>query len=213
MIIAIETASTDLSVAIAADDGSLLGEDGWRSDHRGGQELLPRLLALLARDGHRLDEASAVAVGCGPGSFTGLRVGMSVAKGLALGLLRPVVGVPSLEAWLEAEPGAQAAVARAGAREAYLLLRGEATPRIVDRDALPPEAGAASLVAPAELAEAFGLAGAISPTRAAASVAAMAATRLAIDPAGDDLAHLEPTYLRPPRGPGQLMPSAAAPWR
>jgi tRNA threonylcarbamoyl adenosine modification protein YeaZ len=214
MIVAIESASTDLSVAIAADDGTRLAEDGWRSDRRGGHELLPRLLALLAASGHRLDQASAFAVGHGPGSFTGLRVGMSVAKGLALGLGRPIVGVPSLEAWLEAEPAARAAVSRAGAREAYLLMRGEEMPRIVDWDGLPSGADAAPLVAAAELAEAFGLSAARAPTRAAASVAAMAAARLAIDPAGDDLARIEPFYLRPPRGLGQLAPSAeVVTWR
>jgi tRNA threonylcarbamoyl adenosine modification protein YeaZ len=213
MIVAIDSASTDLSVAIAGDDGRLLAQDGWRSDRRGGHDLLPRLLALLAGSGHRLDEASAFAVGLGPGSFTGLRVGMSVTKGLALGLRRPLVGVPSLEAWLVAEPPAVAAMARAGAREAYLLVRGDVAPRIVDRDGLPAGADAAPLVAPGELAEAFGLLGAIAPTRAAASVAGLAAQRLAVDPAGDDLSRLEPIYLRPPRGLDQLSSSTVATWR
>lgn len=212
MIVAIDSASTDLSVAVAGDDGSLLGQDSWRSDRRGGHDLLPRLLALLARSGYRLDEASAFAVGLGPGSFTGLRVGVSVTKGLALALRRPVVGVPSLEAWLMAHPTALAAIARAGAREAYLLVRGDAVPRIVDRDGLPSDAGAATLVAPGELAEAFGLPATVAPAGAAASVAAMAAARLADDPAGDDLARLEPVYLRPPRGLDQLAASRVATW-
>lgn len=213
MIVAIESASTDLSVAIAADDGELLAVDGWRSAGRGAHELLPHLLALLARGGHRLDQAAAFAVGTGPGSFTGLRVGMSLAKGMALALGRPIVGVPSLEAWLAAEPDAPAAVARAGARDAYLLLRQETTPRVVDRDELPVQAGAAAVVAPGELAEAFGLAGALPPTGAAAAVAAIAATRLATNPRGDDLARLEPAYLRAPRGLGQLQQAEAMPWR
>jgi len=213
MIVAIESASTDLSVALGADGGEVLAVDGWRSEGRGAHELLPRLLALVAQSGHRLDQASAFAVGSGPGSFTGLRVGMSLAKGLALALRRPIVGVPSLEAWLEADPEALAAVARAGAREAYLLLRGDAAPRIVDRDELPSEADVAAIVAPGELAEAFGLWGATPPARAAAAVAAIAAARLAVDPAGDDLARLEPAYLRPPRGLGQLAHAEATPWR
>jgi tRNA threonylcarbamoyl adenosine modification protein YeaZ len=197
VIVAIEAASTDPSVAVAAPDGRLLGLDGWSATPRQAHELLPRLLALLAGSGASVVGVTAVAVGIGPGSFTGLRVAMSVAKGLAFARGIPLVGVPSLEAWLAAEPAAAAAVSRAGAREAYLLARGGAEPRIVDRDALPRSE---SLVAPAELAAAFELADAISPVRAAGSVAELAARRLRADPAGDDLEHLEPRYLRLPRG-------------
>ena len=201
MIIAIESASTDVSLALADADGSLLAVDGWSAGRRQGSELLPRLLALLAAQGRGLAEAGAIAVGTGPGSFTGLRVGMSVAKGLAFGLGRPLVGIPSLEAWLVAEPGLPAALVRAGAREAYLLERdGDPAPRVVDRDAITDRA--APLVAPTELAAAFGLGAATPPRRAAAAVAAMAATRLTADPAGDDLRRLEPAYLRAPRGIG-----------
>lgn len=212
MIIAVESASSDLSVALGADDGGLLASDAWRSESRGAHDLLPRLLALLAGEGRRLDEMSAVAVGIGPGSFTGLRVGMSLAKGLALGLRRPIVGVPSLLAWLEAAPDASAALSRAGARDAYLLLRGEAQPLIVDRDELPARAGGARLVAPAELADAFGLTGASPPNGAAAAVATIAASRLRTQPNGDDLTRLEPAYLRAPRGVKQLAPAEMPTW-
>jgi tRNA A37 threonylcarbamoyladenosine modification protein TsaB len=138
---------------------------------------------------------------------------MSLAKGMALALGRPIVGVPSLEAWLTAEPTTMAAVARAGAREAYLLLRGETAPRIVARDEFPSQAGMAAVVAPGELADAFGLAGAVSPTGAAAAVVAIAAARLAANPPGDDPARLEPAYLWPPRGVGQVTRAEALPWR
>lgn len=204
MIVAIETASTDISLAVAAADGSPLAVTGWTSDRRQGHETLPRLLQLLGDHELALRDIGGVAVGLGPGSFTGLRVGMSLAKGLALALGCPLVGVPSLAAWLHAEPDARAGLARAGARDAYLLLRGEMEPRIVDRELLPADARSARVVAPIELAAAFGLTGAVSPHRAAVSVAALAAPRLAENPAGDDLAMLEPTYLRAPRGIGQL---------
>jgi tRNA threonylcarbamoyl adenosine modification protein YeaZ len=197
MILAIESASTDPSIAIASPDGSALQADGWSATPRQAHELLPRLMAALAEAGATPRQVSAVAVGIGPGSFTGLRVGMSVAKGLAFAIGCPIVGVPSLEAWLEAEPDALAAVARAGANDAYLLVRGEREPRIVDRGSLPHDA---ALVAPAELAEAFGLVRATGPLRAASAVAAAAARRLGSDPAGDDLERLEPRYLRAPRG-------------
>lgn len=196
MIIAIDGASTDLSVAVAEPDGTLLGDVAWSSARRQSAELLPRLLALLEEVGRPLRDATAVAVGTGPGSFTGLRVAMALAKGLAVGLRIPIVGVPSLEAWLDAEPAAVAAVARAGAREAYLLERGKAEPSIVDRDAL---AAAASVVAAEEVATAFGLLDARRP-HGAIAIAPRAAARIAADPAGDDLRTLEPIYLRAPRG-------------
>ncbi|HEX7195669.1 MAG TPA: tRNA (adenosine(37)-N6)-threonylcarbamoyltransferase complex dimerization subunit type 1 TsaB, partial [Candidatus Limnocylindria bacterium] len=187
---------TDLSIALAEPDGTLIVEEAWSSAQRQSAELLPRLLALLEREGRSLGDASAIAIGTGPGSFTGLRVAMALAKGLAVGLGTPIVGVPSLRAWLDAEPGAVAAVARAGAREAYLLLGDEEDPRIVDRDALGSEA---TVVAAAELASAFGLRDA-RPPRAAAAIAHAAALRLGSERVGDDLGTLEPIYLRAPRG-------------
>jgi tRNA A37 threonylcarbamoyladenosine modification protein TsaB len=70
VIVAIEAASTDPSVAVAAPDGTLLGVDGWSATPRQTHELLPRLLALLAGSDGTLAQVSAVAVGIGPGSFT-----------------------------------------------------------------------------------------------------------------------------------------------
>jgi len=196
VIIAIDGASTDLSLAVAEADGTTIGEDAWSSAQRQSAELLPHLLTLLERAGRPLGGASIIAVGTGPGSFTGLRVAMAIAKGLCFGLRLPIVGVPSLAAWLDADPDAVAAVARAGAREGYLLARGEPAPRIVDREAL---ASAGTVVAPAELALAFGLHDARRP-RGATAIARRAAERIAADPAGDELEALEPIYLRAPRG-------------
>lgn len=211
MIIALDGASTDLSLAITDAGGTPIGEDAWSSPQRQSSELLPRLLALLDRHGRSLADASAVAVGTGPGSFTGLRVAMALAKGLALALGRPIVGVPSLAAWLDSEPDAAAAVARAGAREAYVLLRGEDEPAIADRDLLVERLGERAVVAPHELAEAFGLTTALAP-RAAATIASRAAQRLAAAPDGDDLRRLEPRYLRAPRGIESDEPGAVR-WR
>ncbi len=206
MIIAIDAAATDLSLALAAPDGAELASEGWSADHRRTHELLPRLLALIERSGHVLEEASALAVGIGPGSFTGLRVAMSLAKGLAFSLGRPIVGVPSLVAWLEAEPDARVALARAGAREAFLLERASGELQIVDPDTA--RAAPAPAVAAIELADAFGLAGTRPPFAAASAIARLAAGRLAAEPAGDDLDRLEPGYLRGPRGIGQVQEGA-----
>jgi len=200
MIIAIESASSDPSLALASTDGVAFATDGWTGEGRQASELLPRLLVLLARAGHELHEATALAVGVGPGSFTGLRVSMSLAKGMALALRVPVVGVPSLEAWLEAEPRAAAAVARAGAQDAYLLTRGATQPQIVAASDLPGLIGGSLAAAPSELAQAFGIRGTVPPHEAASAVARLAAARLSKAPDGDDLARLEPWYVRAPRG-------------
>jgi tRNA threonylcarbamoyladenosine biosynthesis protein TsaB len=199
VIIAIDAASTDLSLALLDPGGGPIGDDAWSSGQRQSSELLPRLLGLLDRHRKVLGDASAVAVGTGPGSFTGLRVSMALAKGLALALDRPIVGVPSLEAWLEAEPEAMAAVARAGAREAYVQLRDEPEPMIAEREPLAERIAERRVVAAGELAAAFGLRSAVPP-RAAAAIGRAASVRLAVDPAGDDLHRLEPRYLRAPRG-------------
>ena len=199
MIVAIEAASTDLSVAVATSDGEVVAEEAWTSDRRQSAELLPHLLALLEREGIGLDAVTGIGVGSGPGSFTGLRVAMALAKGLALGLSRPLVAVPSITAWLEADPDAELAIARAGARDAFVQARGKPAPLIVDRDALVARLDGRMVVAPTELAEAFELSGA-HPPRGAAAVARAAASRLATEPDGDDPRTIEPIYLRAPRG-------------
>ncbi len=200
MIIAMESASTDPSLALLETDGGEIAVDGWSGGHGQGRELLPRLIELLAGAGRPLSAASAVAVGIGPGSFTGLRVGMSLAKGLAAGLGVPIVGIPSLEAWLAAEPEAHAALARAGAHDAFMLLRGSPDPLIVAESALPAGARSDTVAAPAELAAGFALAGARSPLRAALEVGRAALDALRAAPGGDNLRELEPRYLRLPRG-------------
>lgn len=199
MILAFDAAGTDLSVALAGPDGSLIGERAWTSAQRQSAELLPAALELLGEGGGGLDAVSAVAVGLGPGSFTGLRVALALAKGLAFGLRRPLFGEPSLPAWLEASPGAEAALARAGAGEAYVLARDAGEPRIAPASVVADRFADRPVVAPAELAAALGLGRAVSP-RAGSILARRAAARLREGMPGDDLRRLEPIYLRPPRG-------------
>ena len=199
MIVAIDAASSDLSLSLVSPDGAAVGDEAWTSPQRQSAELLPRLLDLLARHETGVRDVAALAIGTGPGSFTGLRVSMALAKGLAHALQRPLYGFPSLAAWLDAEPEAVAAVARAGAREAYLLARGTPAPVVVERDELAARLGGVRLVAPAELVATFGLGGAARP-RGAIAMAPAAAARLAAGDPGDDLATLEPIYLRAPRG-------------
>jgi tRNA threonylcarbamoyl adenosine modification protein YeaZ len=211
MIIAIESASSDPSLALASPDGAVFAADSWAGEGRQASELLPHLLVLLSRAGRELRDATGVGIGVGPGSFTGLRVSMSLAKGMALALGVPLCGVPSLAAWLVAEPGAAAAVTRAGAQEAFVLVRGQPEPRIVPGAELPALLAGLAVVTSSELASAFGLNDVRRPAGAAAAVASLAAARLAENPRGDEIERLEPSYLRLPRGIAPA-PAEASQW-
>jgi tRNA threonylcarbamoyladenosine biosynthesis protein TsaB len=199
VIIGLDSASPDQSVALADGFGAPLADAAWSAPRGQGSELLPRILGLLDGRDATLRDVQGVAVGLGPGSFTGLRVGLALAKGLAVGLEVPLVGVPSLDAWLDAVPEAAAALVRAGATEAWARSREEVEPRLIPFDDITADGRAARLVAPRELTAALGLIHAIPPDGAATAVARLAAERFAAG-ATDDLAALEPIYLRPPRG-------------
>jgi tRNA threonylcarbamoyl adenosine modification protein YeaZ len=210
VIAALDSASPDQSVAVADLDGSLLGDVAWSAPRGQGSELLPRLLAVLEGQDATLASVHAVAVGLGPGSFTGLRVGLALAKGLAAGLAVPIVGIGSLVAWLDAEPGAAGALVRAGAAEAWACSRDDAEPRLVRFDDISLAGRSKPLVAPRELADTLDLSASRPPDGAAAAIARLAAARLRAG-ATDDLAALEPVYLRLPRGLAET-PSERVTW-
>lgn len=96
-VLAFDTSATVTSVAICAGS-TLLAEQEHAGSDRHAEVLLPRVQACLSEAGLALGDIDLVGVGIGPGSFTGVRVGVATAKGLALGLTRPVCGVVSLEA-------------------------------------------------------------------------------------------------------------------
>ena len=106
MQLAIDTSTDTASLAIV-QGSKVLAELTWRCDQNHTVELLPRLLKLLEQANLNLKSISAVIVARGPGSFNGLRVGISTAKGLAFGLKVPIVGISTLEvaAYQHAETG------------------------------------------------------------------------------------------------------------
>jgi tRNA threonylcarbamoyladenosine biosynthesis protein TsaB len=98
-ILAIDTSSMTASVAVYA--GQVLAETSWHSGRRHSSELLPVVEETLRRSGMEKSGLTAIAVAAGPGSYSGLRVGVSTGIAMALALELAVVQVPTLEviAW------------------------------------------------------------------------------------------------------------------
>jgi len=96
MFIAIDTSTRFSSLALF-DGQRLLAEEVWHSKDSHTVELMPRLVRMTESQGVKPEDLRMVAVALGPGSFTGLRIGMAVAKGLALSLDIDIVGVPTLD--------------------------------------------------------------------------------------------------------------------
>ena len=220
MELSIDTASDVASVALSRE-GAAVDEITWRCHRNHTVELLPTIDRLLARARVPKADLTAIFVTTGPGMYTGLRVGIATAKGLARALGLPLVGVGRLE--LDAYPhaaftGTIVAVHRAGRGDlAWASYAGnpwrELTgPRLSKAEELAGEFSGATLVV-GEVDEALRTAlaavpgvecGAIgeAPGRAAA-LAAIGYERLA-GGAPSDPALLRPVYLRPPAiGPQQ----------
>jgi tRNA threonylcarbamoyladenosine biosynthesis protein TsaB len=201
------------------EDGVVLAERAERtsSNHAG---TLPRLVGETLAEGGRLSADDVLAVTIGPGSFTGLRIALSFAKGLAFSGGYRLVGVPTLDALAVAAPaelGRLCAVLDARKREVYGALYerdGEGLARCGEPCAIAAErlAGAVgeSCTFIGDAVESYGdvfrrvvgagaklLSSATHPPSAVA-VARLAAARLLRSSLGDDLAALAPSYVRPP---------------
>ena len=129
LILAFDTA-TDLATSALVADGVTLGERTTRP-----QSLLADVDALLAEAGVVPTDLTGIVVGTGPGSFTGTRIGLAVARGLALSLEIPVAGVSTLDALAHATDGAFPVV---DARRGEVFVAG---PRAVRPDELEVPAG------------------------------------------------------------------------
>jgi tRNA threonylcarbamoyladenosine biosynthesis protein TsaB len=99
MLLALDTATAAASLALYdLDSRQLLAELTWQARRRQTQDLLPALEDVLRLLDRSPQEITALAVTTGPGSFTGVRIAISAAKGLALGLPQPpaIIGIPTL---------------------------------------------------------------------------------------------------------------------
>lgn len=116
MLVAIDTATAQASLALH-DGFRIRAEYTWEAPRRHTRELSPRLSDAMEQVGLARKRLSAVAVTKGPGSFTGLRIGLSVAKGLALAQNLPLTAIPTLDVVASAQGRDRrrlAAVLRAG---------------------------------------------------------------------------------------------------
>jgi len=220
VLLAIDTSTRYAGVALA-DEGRVLSCRLWYSTVNHTVELMPAVAQTLEGGGLSVADLEGIAVALGPGGFSALRVGMSVAKGLATAGKKPLVGVGTLD--LEAFPYLESGLAvcallDAGRGESASAHFGPDGQRLrEDLISLPEEileavtehtlfCGEGVESCRALIKERLGplsvVAGRTGPTSRLWSLAAMAGQRLAEGDI-DDLAGLQPYYLR--------MPSIGAP--
>jgi len=156
MLLAVDTSTAQVGLALY--DGALdIGEYAWRSSQRHTVELAPAISELLTRCGLTMDDIRALGVALGPGSFTSLRVGLALVKGLALARHIPLIGIPTLDIVANAQPSSKfpLAVALQAGRGRFALgwykssrngwqAKGEA--RVVTIEALMDEVKSPSIV-------------------------------------------------------------------
>jgi tRNA threonylcarbamoyladenosine biosynthesis protein TsaB len=118
LTLAFDTATSAATTALVRD-GEVLGEAVSRA-----VRVLEDADELLRAGGVERSELTEIVVGTGPGSFTGMRLGLAAARGLALALDLPVAGVSTLDALAAGAPGA-VPVVDAGRREVFALVDGE----------------------------------------------------------------------------------------
>jgi tRNA threonylcarbamoyladenosine biosynthesis protein TsaB len=103
MLLALDTSTRTAGLALY-DDEQVLSEIIWTSNDFHTVELAPAIVEAIRKSGKKIDKVEAVAVAIGPGSFTGLRIGLALAKGIALARQLPIVGIPSLDILAYAQP-------------------------------------------------------------------------------------------------------------
>lgn len=202
-ILAIDCATTQVIVASGSAAGGIDGLTTWPAGYRHGETLVPTIQRFLGEQHIRRSGLTAIVVGTGPGAFTGLRVGLATAKGLAYGLQLPIVGISTAEALLSVPtlPASAVLLLPAGPSDRMLVRAGQA-PALLPSGSEPDLAPGETLVAVDLVDRADPAAVALGESARAglgAALIRLGAARLAAgDP--DDLAGLVPEYVTLPRG-------------
>lgn len=96
MLLALDTSTQMIGLALY-DGVQIIHETVWRTTNHHSVEIAPAIAAILNKTAIKISDIQCLALAKGPGSFTSLRIGMAVAKGIALGLKIPITAIPSLD--------------------------------------------------------------------------------------------------------------------
>jgi tRNA threonylcarbamoyladenosine biosynthesis protein TsaB len=213
LILAIDTALDACAAGVLdTDAGRLIARESLPMKRGHAEALMPLIARVMAESGVPFKALDRIAVTTGPGSFTGLRVGLSAARGIALAADKPVVGLTTLTAYAAAvvsEDGASPIISAVDARHDqvyYQVVSGNGSSLIRPRVAPVAEAlEAARLGAPLLVGNAAGILGERWPADApqpvridaqpAPDIAWVAWLGAAVDP---NTAPARPYYLRAP---------------
>jgi tRNA threonylcarbamoyl adenosine modification protein YeaZ len=146
-ILAIDTATTRVVIATGSPDGTVDGDETWVAGYRHGETLLPTIGRFLGEQGIERSRLVGIVVGTGPGAFTGLRVDMATAKGLAHGLGIPLVGVSTADALMSASGLDTPVLLMPAGPSDRVLIRSDVAPRLLPGGTEPDLADGETLVA------------------------------------------------------------------
>ncbi len=198
LILAFDTSAAHCAAALVSG-GQVLAHRSEEMARGQAERLFPLLEELLAEAGAGWKDLNRIGVGIGPGNFTGTRISVSAARGLALSLGIPALGVSTFEALAHGLPRPLIASVDARAGRLYLQRLADGTeepPLLVSRDSLPSAWFAPGMLvvghAAPELAALLGGQSVPAAVPLAQAIAAIAATRTA-----DRAARPAPLYLRP----------------
>lgn len=156
MLLAVDTSNEWMGLAVY-DGSRVISENAWRSSQHHTVELAPAIQSLLTRCNLTMENITALGIALGPGSFTSLRVGLALVKGLAFSRNIPIIGIPTLDILAHAQPESELPLAvaiQAGRRRFALgwyksirrLWQADGEARVVTVEALNDEVMSPSVV-------------------------------------------------------------------
>lgn len=202
LVLAIDTSTPDLIVGLVRKESTILSVLAQRiyEDSRQHNELLtPTVVELLAESGHEFSDIEAIVVGCGPGPFTGLRVGMVTAAAMGHALDVPVYGVSTHDAIATQLTGSVLAATDARRKEVYWTAYCDGV-RVAGPDVISPKelsilSGTTVISVPKKLEESLPEAAAGIKT---VDLRPLPECLVAVADFGVEPGPLEPLYLRRP---------------